>query len=227
MGIFTKLTLAAVDELRGEVDLVFNTPNGKSGPGYLKMGWREVGRVPVRIRARRPLRVLAGWGRRRRWPGPGGGRPGGGRGPGARPEVAGLLAREPASAGLATARDLAYLRWRYGAAPLLGYRAVTEERDGGLAGLAVFRVRPRGGLWESTVAEVLAGGDPAVARRLLRRVARAAPTDHLTFAAPAGSAAARAATRAGFLPSPVGISMVANPLRPGIRPDRPSSAPGR
>ncbi|MDF2743542.1 MAG: family N-acetyltransferase, partial [Actinomycetia bacterium] len=56
-------------------------------------------------------------------------------------------------------------------------------------------------------------------RRLLRRVARAAPTDHLTFAAPAGSAAARAATRAGLLPSPVGISMVANPLRPGIRPD--------
>jgi hypothetical protein len=135
------------------------------------------------------------------------------------PEVTGLLAREPAPAGLATDRDLAYLRWRYGAAPLLDYRAVTEERDGRLAGLAVFRVRPRGGLWESTVAEVLAGGDPAVARRLLRRVARAAPADHLTFAAPAGSAAARAATRAGFLPSPVGISMVANPLRPGVRPD--------
>jgi GNAT superfamily N-acetyltransferase len=219
-GIFTRLTLAAVDDLRGQVDLVFNTPNGKSGPGYLKMGWTEVGRVPVRIRPRRPLRVLRG-----RRDGATGGRAPSVDAPAAAavlergPEVTGLLAREPAPAGLATARDLGYLRWRYGAAPLLDYRAVTEERDGRLAGLAVFRVRPRGGLWESTVAEVLAGGDPAVARRLLRRVARAAPADHLTFAAPAGSAAARAATRAGFLPSPVGISMVANPLRPGVRPD--------
>jgi GNAT superfamily N-acetyltransferase len=218
MGIFTKLTLAAVDQLRGDVDLVFNTPNGKSGPGYLKMGWREVGRVPVRIRVRRPLRMLRG--RRAA-----AGHPPAVAAPAAAavlergPEVAGLLAREPASTGLATTRDLGYLRWRYGAAPLLGYRAVTEERDDELAGLAVFRVRPRGGLWESTVAEVLAGGDPGVARRLLRRVAGAAAADHLTFAAPAGSAATRAATRAGFLPSPVGISLVANPLRTGIRPD--------
>jgi GNAT superfamily N-acetyltransferase len=219
-GIFTKLTLAALDEVRDEVELVFNTPNGRSGPGYLKMGWREVGRVPVRIRARRPLRAL------RRWRAdPGAGQPPAVAAPAAAavlergPEVTALLECEPAPPGLATARDLRYLRWRYGAAPLLGYRAVTEEGDGRLAGLAVFRVRPRGGLWESTVAEVLAGGDPAIARRLLGRVARAAPADHLTFSAPAGSAAARAATRAGFLPSPVGISLVANPLRPGIRPD--------
>jgi GNAT superfamily N-acetyltransferase len=220
MGIFTKLTLAAVDQLRGEVDLVFNTPNGKSGPGYLKMGWREVGRVPVRIRVRRPLRMLRG-----RRAAAAGGQPPAVAAPAAAavlergPEVAGLLAREPAPTGLATARDLGYLRWRYGAAPLLGYRAVTEEGDGQLAGLAIFRVRPRGGLWESTVAEVLAGGDPGVARRLLRGVARAAAADHLTFSAPAGSAAARAAARAGFLPSPVGISLVANPLRTGIGPD--------
>ena len=220
MGIFTKLTLAALDEVRGEVDLVFNTPNGKSGPGYLKMGWREVGRVPVRIRALRPLRVLRG-----RRGDAAAGQPPTVAAPVAASvlergqEVTRLLARDPAASGLATARDLGYLRWRYGAAPLLGYRAVTEERGGELAGLAVFRVRPRGGLWETTVAEVLAGGDPGVARRLLRRVAQAAAADHLTFSAPAGSAAARAATRAGFLPSPIGISLVANPLRPGIRPD--------
>ena len=219
-GIFTRLTLAALDELRGQVDLVFNTPNAKSRPGYLKMGWREVGRVPVAVRVRRPLRLLRG-----RRPGADPGRPPPVAAPPAAAvlergqEVAGLLWREPAPAGLATARDLGYLRWRYGAAPLLGYRAVTEERDGGLAGLAIFRVRPRGGLWEATVAEVLAGGDPATARRLLRRVARAAPVDHLTLSAPAGSAAARAAARAGFLPSVAGISLVANPLAAGVRPD--------
>ncbi|HYL52015.1 MAG TPA: GNAT family N-acetyltransferase, partial [Acidimicrobiia bacterium] len=38
-GIFRRLTLAAIDDLRSVgVDFVFNTPNDKSRPGYLKMG---------------------------------------------------------------------------------------------------------------------------------------------------------------------------------------------
>jgi GNAT superfamily N-acetyltransferase len=226
MGVFTRLTLAALEEVRGEVDLVFNTPNAKSGPGYLKMGWREVGRVPVSVRARRPLRLLAGLA-------PAGAAQAGA--PGDPPavdapaaaavldrgeQVARLLEREPPPAGrLATPRDLGYLRWRYGAAPLLGYRAVAEERGGQLAGLAVFRVRPRGRLWETTVAEVLAGGDRRTAGRLLRRVAGAARCDHLTVHAPPGSPLAAAALRSGFLPSPAGVRLVANPLVDGIRPD--------
>jgi hypothetical protein len=176
--------------------------------------------VPVAVRVRRPLRVVGG---RRS-----------GRAPDPPPTVAAppaatfldreqelvaLLAREPAPHGLVTPRDPEYLRWRYGAAPLLDYRAVGEVRHGELAGLAVFRVRRRGRLWESTVAEVLAGGDPAVARRLLRRVVRAARTDHLTLHAPVGSVVARAAALSGFLPSPAGISLVANPLGDGLRPD--------
>ena len=58
MGIFTRLTLALLEVIDGHVDLVFNTPNAKSGPGYLKMGWSEVGRLPVAVRPRRPLRLL-------------------------------------------------------------------------------------------------------------------------------------------------------------------------
>jgi Acetyltransferase (GNAT) domain len=220
MGVFSRLTRAALEALAGEVDLIFNTPNGKSGPGYLKMGWREVGRVPVSVRVRRPLRLLRGL-RSPAEPGPAPPVPAVpaaqvlGRGE----EVARLLEREPATPRLATPRDLAYLRWRYGAAPLLGYRAVAEERGGELAGVAIFRVRPRGRLWESTVAEVLAGGDDRTAARLLRRVARAAPVDHLTFHASAGSALARAAARSGFVRSPAGIGLVVNPLREGIHPD--------
>jgi GNAT superfamily N-acetyltransferase len=226
MGVFSRLTRAALDAMEGRVDLVFNTPNGKSGPGYLKLGWREVGRVPVAVRVRRPLRLLTS---RRGAPGRSGGPPGwspGQSGPATAAAaledtaaLAALLDREPAPGGLATPRTPQYLRWRYGAAPLLGYRAVTETRGGELAGLALFRVRPRGGLWESTVAEVLAGGDAAMARRLLGRVARAAPVDHLTLHAPAGSPLARAARRGGFLPSPAGILLVANPRTAGIRPD--------
>jgi GNAT superfamily N-acetyltransferase len=221
-GVFTGLTLAALEEIRGEVELVFNTPNAKSGPGYLKMGWREVGRVPVAVKVRRPLRLAGGLGG-------GAGRPGEAPPVDAPPAaavlrqgeaVARLLAAEPTPAGrLATRRDPDYLRWRYGAAPLLDYRAVVEERGGELAGLAIFRVRPRGRLWESTVAEVLAGGSRPTARRLLRRVAQAAPADHLTFHAPAGSRLRRAALASGYLPAPAGVSLVVNPLVDTLAPD--------
>jgi GNAT superfamily N-acetyltransferase len=222
MGIFTRLTRALLEAIDGQVDLVFNTPNAKSGPGYGKMGWQEVGRLPVVVRPRRPLRLLGAWrGRARPRPGP----------PilaapaaaalerGA--ELVALLRREPAPppAALSTPVDAEHLRWRYAAAPLLDYRAVTDERDGELVGLAIFRVRARGRLWESTVVKVLAGGDPGTARRLLRGVARAAPVDHLTFHAPAGSPLARAAARCGFVPSPAGIRLMVNPRRPDIGPD--------
>jgi GNAT superfamily N-acetyltransferase len=226
MGIFKRLTLELLDAVGDEVDLVFNTPNAKSGPGYLKMGWREVGRVPVAVRVRRPLRLLGrGRGLLPRRAGRAAVAPPVAAEPAAAvlehgEQVAALLGREPASPSrLATPRDLDYLRWRYGAAPLLGYRAVAERHDGELAGLAVFRVRPRGRLWESTVVEVLAGGDPRVAGRLLRRVAAAAPVDHLTLHAPAGSPLSRPAARSGFLPTPAGIRLVANPRRADLRPD--------
>jgi GNAT superfamily N-acetyltransferase len=223
MGVFSRLTLAALEALEDQVDLVFNTPNGASRPGYLKMGWREVGRVPIVVRVRRPLRLARGL------------RAPSGRLP-AEPAVAAepadrVLARtEPVEGLLATARsddgrlrtprDLRYLRWRYGSAPLLGYRAVTEETGGALRGLAIFRVRPRGSAWESTVAEVLVPADDRdAARRLLRRVARAASVDHLTLHAPPRTATAGTAAGAGFLPAPGGMALVVKPLRDGIRPD--------
>src|SRR5207247_2560043 len=54
-GIFSLLTRAALDSLPADVGFVFNTPNEKSGPGYLKMGWHEVGRIPIAIRVRNPM----------------------------------------------------------------------------------------------------------------------------------------------------------------------------
>jgi GNAT superfamily N-acetyltransferase len=223
MGVFSRLTLAALEALTGQVDLVFNTPNGASRPGYLKLGWREVGRLPVAVRVRRPLRLARGL----RAPS---GRLPAGPAVAAEPAdrvlartepVEGLLAAARSDDGrLRTPRDLGYLRWRYGSGPLLGYRAVTEEVGGALQGLAIFRVRPRGGAWESTVAEVLVpAGDRGTARRLLRHGARAAAVDHLTLHAPSGTAIAGAAAGAGFLPTPRGMAFVVKPLRDGIRPD--------
>ena len=57
-GIFRLLTTTAIEALRAEADLIFNTPNDKSLPGYLKMGWRRVADVPIRVRVRRPVRFV-------------------------------------------------------------------------------------------------------------------------------------------------------------------------
>jgi N-acetylglutamate synthase-like GNAT family acetyltransferase len=50
-GIFKKLTLRALEIAKEQgVDFVFNTPNEKSRPGYLKMGWQIVGNVHVGVK---------------------------------------------------------------------------------------------------------------------------------------------------------------------------------
>ncbi|HAH38893.1 MAG TPA: hypothetical protein DEQ87_05275 [Algoriphagus sp.] len=49
-GIFTQLTQSLLDQVKQEnYDLIFNTPNTKSLPGYLKMGWKKWGRLPLKI----------------------------------------------------------------------------------------------------------------------------------------------------------------------------------
>jgi N-acetylglutamate synthase-like GNAT family acetyltransferase len=58
-GIFKKLTLQLLEHCKGKpYEFVFNTPNEKSKPGYLKMGWKEAGKVPVRFDGIRPFRML-------------------------------------------------------------------------------------------------------------------------------------------------------------------------
>ena len=49
-GIFKKLTLQALEDVEKEQEtFVFNTPNDKSRPGYLKMGWVIVDALPISI----------------------------------------------------------------------------------------------------------------------------------------------------------------------------------
>jgi hypothetical protein len=219
-GIFSSLTLAALDALRGDVDLVFNTPNEKSLPGYLKMGWTQAGRVPIAVRVRRPLRfatrarahsvdsdpsrtfmppVLA---------------PPASEALGDTEGLSLLLQRsETFPQRLTTLRSVDYLRWRYAAAPLLDYRAIASED-----GLAIFRVRSRGELCETTVSELIArDADRAAARRLFRAVLRAARVDHVTSSFPAGSASR--VRRFGSFPAPGGVTFVVNPLASDVTPD--------
>jgi len=223
MGIFSRLTKRALEELREETDLVFNTPNTSSGPGYLKLGWHPVGRVTVSARVRRPLRFLRGL----RSAGVGGGGPSRGSIPvDAEPArdtladgeaVSSLLERSGLPKGrLATPKDVAFLRWRYGDAPLLGYHGVRELANGRLTGLALFRVRPRGALWQCSIADVIVEeGDVRTARRLIRRAVTAAQVDYAALR----PETVAGAFRSGFVPTPGGLTFVVNPLSDGLAPD--------
>lgn len=191
-GIFTRLTMHALESVRDEgVHFVFNTPNDQSRPGYLKMGWEQVGRLPIACRPRSPLalaRMIAARVPAERWS--------------LETDLglpvdealadtealASLLASRPAFAALRTNASARFLRWRYGT-PLLHYRALVGT--GGVAdGLALFRVRRRGAAREVVLADVVApGDDPRRRRSLTRAVARLGAGDYvLRLGGPAVSA---------------------------------------
>lgn len=215
-GIFRRLTLEALEALRDQADLVFNTPNEKSLPGYLKMGWRVVGRVPILIRVRRPFRFAT---RARSWRSTGGllaMPPSSAAAPAAQlldEGIEGLLANREHGHGLATPRDATYLRWRYGSAPLLDYRALSSGDRGHFEGLAIFRVRARGALAEATVAEtIVRPGGRRVAGELLRKVGASARVDHVACSFPPGSSPDLAARRPPSVRAPGGMTLVVNIL---------------
>jgi GNAT superfamily N-acetyltransferase len=225
MGVFSTLTRTALDELRDEIDLVYNTPNEKSLPGYLKMGWRPVGTLPVSVRIRRPVRfaraVIADGDGRTDRPTPSGDAESAGDALAARAEVSGLLADlDEEEHAITTARSVEYLRWRYGDVPNLDYYALREHLDRRLQGLAIFRIRPRRGLWETALVELLVRGrDRATARRLVRRVLACANTDHASCHFRQGSWQAGVVLRTGFLHYRTGVSLVVNLRRADIQPD--------
>lgn len=143
-GIFRDLTLSAIEEMTAQgIDAVFNTPNDKSRPGYLKMGWAELGRPTIRLRPSSParLRRVASASRApaELWPEtPGSGVDGG------------LLPEHvfPTRATWRTDRPLAFRDWRYRFAAL-GY-----QHASGRGGGSVYRLRRRGNGRELTLCEV-------------------------------------------------------------------------
>lgn len=180
-GIFRRLTLHGLDELHADgVDLVFNTPNSQSRPGYLRMGWTLVGRLPVSVRlvsAQAPLRMARSRVAADRWSvatavaddaaavl--------------ADPKVADLLRAAPSPAAIRTNRTVAHLRWRYGFPPL-AYRAVALAGDVA-QGVAVFRLRRRGAALECALCDVVVpDGDARADRALVRTVARQCGADYV------------------------------------------------
>lgn len=171
-GIFRRLTLDALPHLGADgVQFVFNTPNSQSRPGYLKMGWREIGRAAACVR---PLSIAGGIRLARN------------RVPAAHwsestdvgqpvrevldsAEFHRLVAQRAADHRLRTRADLAFFSWRYDT-PILGYRAV-PGRNGIADGVAFVRLRRRGASVELVLAMMLVpDGARSSARDLLRVV---------------------------------------------------------
>jgi GNAT superfamily N-acetyltransferase len=209
-GIFSRLTRQALAELTTDgVDCVFNTPNAQSQPGYLKMGWQIVGRIPVAMRprsARSLVRMLRAHQPAERWsvetpvglPAD--------EGLTDREGLARLLASQPPTTGLRTRLSPSFLSWRYAGLRPLAYRVLTRTTSVD-EGFIVFRLRRRGHAIEAVVAiELAPDGD----LRALGRVVRSLPSrTGCDYAIRAG----RARSDGGFWPLPrQGPTLTCRPL---------------
>ncbi len=195
-GLFRRLNGAAIEAARDDgVDLIFNTPNSQSRPGYLKQGWRDVGPIGVMIRpsprifAKHPSDELPDADAIL---------------PGAGPAVdLNGVDREPL--GLRTVRSEEYRRWRFEQHPTATYLRVDEESS-----TAVLRLNRRSGRDELIVSELL-GPDP---RRAITATAKRSRAAYLVGWFSKGSPERHEATRAGLIPVPriTALDLVARPL---------------
>ena len=198
-GIFSRLTLLALEELRDDgVAFVFNTPNDQSRPGYLKMGWSAIGRLPTRFRPRSlpALRSMARAGTAAdKWSAPTSVGVPAGEILADTQGVERLLGTLAVPKGIQTRRDAGFLAWRYGFEPL-AYRAFPVG-DSVEDGLLLFRLRSRGPALEMALCEVLLPGDQGtIVRRSLSELLRATGADYVLSLGTAASA------RAGTVPLP-------------------------
>lgn len=241
-GLFSTLTRELVERVAAEgAAFVFNTPNAKSGPGYRKLGWSRVGRLPLYVKPLRAKAVPAALAAR--FAGRRGSEPGTAEAATAddeavlaadstggadevfpkpvgafldRPGTAALLAAAATSGETSRYRTLPtadYLRWRYADAPGLAYRVLADP--GGEAAL-ILRGRRRHGLAEVSMSEMLTvpgAAGVAAAVRLLHRLKRATTADYAAAIASPGTLEHTVLRRAGFLRAPgVGPAFFVRPL---------------
>ena len=194
-GLFTLLTRAALPGLASDgVQFVFNTPNAQSRPGYLKMGWQEVGRARVCVRPLSPRgasllvrnRVPAS-----HWSEPADfgcaaedvlGEP-----------YVDQLVVEERDGRLRTHLTPEFLRWRF-ASPVVPYRAIVSPL-GPASGVALVRIRRRGRSREGVVGGLLLGRKDHRATRMLLREVLLAVRAHADYLVGVGALR-------GFVPIP-------------------------
>jgi len=192
--------MAAIETARADgVDLIFNTPNDKSAPGYLSMGWSHVSWIGVQARVRLGAAVAP---------------------PDREPPSIDLMAPgitdaesipdpDPEShpLRLSTMMTPGYVDWRFRRHPTASYGWMGDDTD---SGGVVARASTRGRYSELVISHIVGNPSP----RVISEIARVARTRYLAGWFSPGSRARSIATRGGLLPIPRARTMrlVALPL---------------
>lgn len=192
-GLFSRLTRLAVEALAdSQINLIFNTPNDRSGPGYKKMGWQLLGHPTLWLALR------SGWVSR-----------------GADVhDGAGLGELDPYTThgasleksflpkngrqGLRVLKNAAFLDWRYGQHPNLRYFIL----QAGVGGAILREDRRKGRVGVAMVDYWLGEGSAHAFWKLLREVRRRIGGAYLVMGPLPKKSLRRAAMAAGFLPVP-------------------------
>ncbi len=232
-GIFTKLTLQALEETRkSEAPVIFNTPNSMSVSGYLKMGWTQVGVAVPALKIRNYPRSainLAGHAIRKRL------------GMAVRSEATALPVPDSVlvknvvnddftdlieqhdqceSSLIRTDRSVEYLLWRYGNNPLYDYAAIAERQAGEVTAACI--VRPASGSTLKTLIFeefLVSQPDEKSVKRLVDMAFDVFKLEAGSAYAPPGSKMREALSKAGFgRESRSRINYVCNPLETAISP---------
>lgn len=200
--LFTELTLRLVEQVKvGPPAFIFNTPNGQSKPGYLKMGWQQFGKTNVAVRVFPYYHLLSRL-NRRPWP-----------------EISAPWSEDIASAWQTLAPfqsarfadvsvtdySVAYFRWRYFCQPRMNYHFWIDKLPAPRA-LAFFRLKKSRGLRELRITDLFFT-DPAAGVDALRAIARSYQPDVLTYLA----------DEAGRIPVPFGYLLTRRGLNITIR----------
>lgn len=194
-GIFRRVTLQGVADLTLAGDgIVFNTPNDKSRPGYLKMGWSQVGRLPVGVLPRGPrsmARMVTSKVPAALWSDDTGAGLAATEAFTDRAVAEALLTHAPGK-GFRTDRTPEYLAWRTSFEPLK-YRLLLASPNDPAEGGIVFRLRRRGATVEAAVIEQLVPNRRTGAR-LIARMLKETGADY--------AIGLRSGPSAGLLPLP-------------------------
>lgn len=200
-GLFSRMTVAALEQLaENGVDLVFNTPNDLSGPGYRKTGWHLLGHPRVWIRPR-PIGLA-----RRSVESPCSGL----RHFGLKDaQTLAEIGTDGPGEGLMVEKSPEYLSWRYGGHPNLSYSLVSCA-----AGTAVVRPDRRAGRQGVAVVDMFVREPTMGARRRLLGAVLGETDGAFVVMGPQSSRVSRmAAYLRGFAPVPWrNVNLAARPV---------------
>jgi GNAT superfamily N-acetyltransferase len=160
-GIFKKLTLSILETDSSFTDFIYNTPNDKSRPGYLKMGWSIAGRLPIGLSIVNPLGSKTDFDEEsnfKDW----------------------ILTSEAKSfllslgtmensKELVTVPTQEFLTWRYGDVPMIKYHVLFLEE----MVLVIYRLKQVKWIKELRIVDVI-GNKQSLTRNMIRRISQEA-----------------------------------------------------